>query len=77
MQAKLTNQTIRALRPAEKPYEVVDVDLKGFLLRIQPSGVMTYYFTYRNEQGKRARCARPCAIIVSASGRCTGKCRNY
>jgi integrase len=55
MQAKLTNQTIRALRPTEKPYEVVDADIKGFLLRVQPSGVMTYYFSYRNEQGKRAR----------------------
>jgi hypothetical protein len=55
MQAKLTNQTIRPLRLAEKPYEIVDADIKGFLLRVQPSGVMTYYFSYRNEQGKRAR----------------------
>ena len=55
MQAKLTAQTIRSLRPEDKPYEVVDLDLKGFLLRIQPSGVMTYYFSYRNDQGRRAR----------------------
>ncbi len=55
MQAKLSVQTIRALRAAEKPYEVVDIDLKGFLLRVQPSGVMAYYFSYRNEQGRRAR----------------------
>ena len=55
MQAKLTAQTIRSLHAGYKPYEVVDTDLKGFLLRVQPSGVMTYYFSYRNEQGRRAR----------------------
>ena len=55
MQAKLTAQTIRSLRPEKKPYEVVDIELKGFLLRVQPSGVMAYYFSYRNEQGRRAR----------------------
>ncbi len=55
MQAKLTAQTIRSLHPGDKPYEVVDIDLKGFLLRVQPSGVMSYYFSYRTEQGRRAR----------------------
>ncbi len=55
MQAKLTALTIRSLRAGDKPYEVVDIDLKGFLLRVQPSGVMTYYFSYRNDQGRRAR----------------------
>lgn len=55
MQAKLTAQTIRSLHAGDKPYEVVDMELKGFLLRVQPSGVMTYYFSYRNEQGRRAR----------------------
>ena len=56
MKAKLTAMTIRSLHPRDKPYEVVDTDLKGFLLRVQPSGVMTYYFSYRNDQGRRARC---------------------
>ena len=55
MQSKLTALTIRSLRAGDKPYEVVDIDLKGFLLRVQPSGVMTYYFSYRNNQGRRAR----------------------
>lgn len=56
MQAKLSAQTIRALRPGDKPYEVVDTEVKEFLLRVQPSGVMTYYFSYRNEEGRRRRC---------------------
>lgn len=55
MQAKLTSQRIRTLKLADKPYEVVDAEIKGFLLRVQPSGVMTYYFSYRNENGKRLR----------------------
>jgi hypothetical protein len=55
MQAKLSAQSIRALRPGDKPYEVVDMEVKGFLLRVQPSGVMTYYFSYRNRDGRRRR----------------------
>ncbi len=55
MKAKLSSRTIQALRPCDKPFEVVDSELKGFLLRVQPSGAMTYYFSYRNGQGKRKR----------------------
>ncbi len=55
MKAKLASRTIQALRPFSKPFEVVDSELKGFLLRVQPSGAMTYYFSYRNGQGKRQR----------------------
>ena len=55
MKAKLSTRTIQVLRPCDKPFEVVDLELKGFLLRVQPSGTMTYYFSYRNGQGKRQR----------------------
>jgi integrase len=55
MRAKLSSRTIQALRPCDKPFEVVDLELKGFLLRVQPSGAMTYYFSYRNVQGRRGR----------------------
>ncbi len=55
MRAKLSSRTIQALRPRDKPFEVVDLELKGFLLRVQPSGAMSYYFSYRNGQGKRKR----------------------
>jgi len=78
MRAKLSTRSIQTLRPGDKPFEVVDADLKGFLLRVQPSGAMTYYFSYRNGQGKRKRCrignsdslspaqARDQAILLSA-----------
>ena len=55
MKAKLSSRTIKALQPSDNPFEVVDTELKGFLLRVQPSGVMTYYFSYRNDNGKRKR----------------------
>jgi len=55
MKAKLSTRTIQVLRPCDKPFEVVDSELKGFLLRVQPSGSMSYYFSYRNEQGRRGR----------------------
>jgi len=55
MKAKLSTRTIQAIQPTGKPCEVVDIELKGFLLRVQPSGAMTYYFSYRNGKGKRKR----------------------
>jgi hypothetical protein len=58
MRAEITAQTVRTRRPAEKPYEVVDTFLKGFLLRVQPSIVMTDYFSYRDVHGPRARYRR-------------------
>ncbi len=55
MKAKLSARTFQSLRPSDKPFEVVDSGLKGFLLRVQPSGAITYYSSFRNEQGKRKR----------------------
>jgi integrase len=59
--AKLNSRNIGALRPADKPYEVNDTDLKGFLLRVQPpskrhpEGIMTFYVRYRLTDGKETR----------------------
>ena len=78
MKAKLSARTIQAVRSNDNPFEVVDSELKGFLLRVQPSGAMSYYFSYRNDQGKRKRFrignseslspaqARDQAIVLSA-----------
>lgn len=56
MRVKLTNDSVKRLAPDEAPYEVYDTDLPGFLLRVQPSGVMTYYFAYRLQDGTKRRC---------------------
>lgn len=60
MQAVISNSLIKKLKPAEKPYEVRDTRLKGFLLRVQPSGVMTFYVEYG--RGKRIAIGRADAV---------------
>ncbi len=55
MKAKLTARTIKELKPADQAYEVVDTEIKGFLLRVQPTGRMTFYYSYRSTEGARKR----------------------
>lgn len=47
----LTQQIINRLKPDAKPYEVRCDKLKGFLLRVQPSGTMSFICQYA--RGKR------------------------
>lgn len=47
----LTQQLITRLKPEAKPYEVRDDKLKGFLVRVQPSGALSYVCQYA--RGKR------------------------
>lgn len=56
MQAIISASLVKSLRPDEKPFEVRDTRVKGFLLRVQPSGAMTYYAEYG--RGKRIAIAR-------------------
>ncbi len=56
MQGLIGNSLVKQLRPAAKPFEVRDSRVKGFLLRVQPSGVMTYYAEYG--RGKRITLGR-------------------
>ena len=55
MRAKLTATAIKSIEAADKPFEVVDTEVKGFLLRIQPSNRRTFYYSYRTTEGKRKR----------------------
>jgi integrase len=56
MQGVLGVPLIKSLKPTDKPYEVRDTRLKGLLLRVQPSGAMTYYVEYA--RGKRISLGR-------------------
>lgn len=60
MRSVIGNSLIAKLKPADKPYEVRDIGLKGLLLRVQPSGVMAYYVEYA--RGKRIRLGRADAV---------------
>ena len=55
MPQKLTKRSVDDLKPREKgPYDVPDSEIRGFLVRVQPSGIKTYYLSYRLA-GKRNR----------------------
>lgn len=53
MKAKIGNRLVASLMPQPVPYQVHDTELHGFLLRVQPSGVMTYYLEYRHPLTRR------------------------
>lgn len=65
MQGVLSTALVKSLKPAEKPFEVRDTRLKGLLLRVQPSGVMTFYVEYA--RGKRIGLGRADAVEVSSA----------
>jgi hypothetical protein len=67
MQAKITTRLLKSLSPRQTPYDVFDTEVTGFLLRIQPSGYMCYYFAYktRGGQGKRFRMGPTTALTVA------------
>jgi len=66
MQALIGNSTIKVLKPQDKPYEVRDTRLKGFLVRVQPSGSMSYIVEYG--RGKRITLSRV-GVLTSAQAR--------
>lgn len=66
MQAVIGNQLINAMRPADKPFEVRDAKLKGFLLRVQPSGAMSYIVEYA--RGKRVTLGKT-SVLTPAQAR--------
>lgn len=47
MKAKINNTLIKKLVPEDKEYEVHDTDLKGFVIRVFPSGTMRYICQYQ------------------------------
>ena len=51
MQALIGNRLITSLKTDAKPYEIRDTKLKGFMVRLQPSGAMSYILEYA--RGKR------------------------
>lgn len=55
MRRKINARLVQSLKPGPKPYEVFDTREPGFFLRVQPSGVMTYYLVYRNTEGRQRR----------------------
>lgn len=53
---KLSDSSIERAKPRATPYELRDSGLTGFLVRVQPSGVKTFYVEWA--RGKRLRLGR-------------------
>lgn len=64
--ATIGQRLIASLQPQTRPYEVRDDRLPGFLVRVQPSGVMTYYAQYA--RGKRMALGNT-SVITPAQAR--------
>lgn len=56
MRALINQRLLTSLKAHPQPYEVRDVKVKGFILRVQPSGIMAYIVEY--ERGKRTTLGR-------------------
>jgi len=57
MRGKITQKLVDGLNPQAKPFEVCDTELRGFLLRVQPSGIKSYICQYA--RGKRLTLGSP------------------
>jgi integrase len=49
----ITNAFVKSLNPRDKVYEVRDKEIKGFVLRVHPTGRMVYFMVYA--RGKRKK----------------------
>jgi hypothetical protein len=52
---KLTKRTIDAAQPNARRYELWDSEVKGFGLRVEPSGAKSFIFRYRPSGGRKAQ----------------------
>jgi integrase len=71
MPLKITKTEVEGLRAHEKPYDTRDSELKGFLVRVHPSGAKAFYFDYRLAAwhgSKRARLKLGSFPNLSADG---------
>ena len=67
MQAQITNRLVSGLQPSDKIFDVWDASLPGFVIRVRPSGRLTYLFSFRRPNGRRTCRKLGCHPAVSAA----------
>ena len=65
--AKITKRLVEATKPTEKELFVWDAELKGFGLRVKPSGARSYVVQYRNAYRRSRR------LTIGTHGRLTAE----
>lgn len=55
MRDHITQNLLRSIELTGKRQEIHDTELPGMSLRIGPQGSMSYYVTYRTEEGRKTR----------------------
>jgi integrase len=58
MPVKITKTAVEGLEARKKPYDTRDAELRGFLVRVHPSGAKAFYFDYRLAAWHGAKRAR-------------------
>jgi integrase len=61
---RITEKTVKT-KPREKPFEIRDCDLRGFILRIQPTSTKTFYAEWG--KGQRSRIGDAALMTVTAA----------
>jgi integrase len=67
MRHKFTARLVESLKPKAGPYEIPDADVKGLLLRVQPSGVKSFIVQW--DRGKRITLDRRYPVLTIAAAR--------
>ena len=55
MKARINKTLLKNLEVKDTPYEIKDTEISGFHIRIYPTGKICYYYSYRNNKGRRNR----------------------
>lgn len=64
---KITKRFVEAIKPGDRDVVAWDGELRGFGLRVKPSGARSYIVQYRNRQGRSRR------LTIGAHGRLTAE----
>ena len=67
MRHKFSVRLVESLKPKARPYEVSDADVKGLLLRVQPSGVKSFVVQWA--RGRRTTLERHYPVLTIEAAR--------